>query len=70
LMVANISSGSKMPRADWSVVASEESAYPCEKEQSKIANFLTALDDKLTTVQAQITAMNQYKQGLLQQMFV
>jgi type I restriction enzyme S subunit len=43
---------------------------PCIQEQTKIANFLTAIDDKLTTVQTQLNAMKQYKQGLLQQMFV
>jgi type I restriction enzyme S subunit len=43
---------------------------PSIEEQAKIANFLTAIDDKLTTVQTQLNAMKQYKQGLLQQMFV
>jgi type I restriction enzyme S subunit len=43
---------------------------PCAQEQTKIANFLTAIDDKLSAVQTQLTAMKQYKQGLLQQMFV
>jgi type I restriction enzyme S subunit len=44
--------------------------YPSELEQTKIANFLTAIDDKITTVQTQLNAMKQYKQSLLQQMFV
>jgi len=43
---------------------------PCEKEQTKIANFLTALDDKISHNQTQLNALKQYKQGLLQQMFV
>ena len=43
---------------------------PCQKEQTKIANFLTAIDDKITATQAQLHAVKQYKQGLLQQMFV
>lgn len=43
---------------------------PCEKEQTKIANFLTAIDDKITATQSQLKAVKQYKQGLLQQMFV
>lgn len=45
-------------------------AMPSIKEQSKIANFLTAIDDKITYTKAQLTAAKQYKQGLLQQMFV
>lgn len=43
---------------------------PCVKEQIKIANFLTTIDDKLTHTQNQLAAAKQYKQGLLQQMFV
>lgn len=39
-------------------------------EQTKIANFLSAIDDKLTLTQNQLAAAKQYKQGLLQQMFV
>ena len=43
---------------------------PCIKEQTKIANFLTTIDGKLTHTHAQLTAAKHYKQGLLQQMFV
>ena len=39
-------------------------------EQTKIANFLTAIDDKITVTQTQLKVVKQYKQGLLQQMFV
>lgn len=39
-------------------------------EQTKIANFLTAIDEKITATQTQLQAVKQYKQGLLQQMFV
>jgi type I restriction enzyme, S subunit len=44
--------------------------YPSKVEQTKIANFLTAIDDKINNSQAQLAAVKQYKQGLLQQMFV
>jgi type I restriction enzyme S subunit len=39
-------------------------------EQAKITNFLTAIDDKITQTQAELDAVKQFKQGLLQQMFV
>ncbi|SEL30764.1 restriction endonuclease subunit S [Nitrosovibrio tenuis] len=45
-------------------------AAPTLAEQAKIANFLTAIDDKITATQIQLDAAKQYKQGLLQQMFV
>ena len=44
--------------------------FPSFPEQTKIANFLTAIDDKITHTQTRLAAAKQYKQGLLQQMFV
>lgn len=43
---------------------------PSLKEQTRIANFLTAIDDKITATHTQLQAVKQYKHGLLQQMFV
>ena len=46
-------------------------AYPKNlAEQEKIAGFLAAVDEKISQAQAQLAALKQYKQGLLQQMFV
>jgi type I restriction enzyme, S subunit len=47
-----------------------EIILPSLAEQTKIANFLTAVDDKITDTKNQLDAVKQYKQGLLQQMFV
>ena len=43
---------------------------PSLPEQTKIANFLTAIDEKITINETQLNTVKQYKQGLLQQMFV
>jgi len=42
---------------------------PTIKEQSKIANFLTSVDDKIEVVNQQIKNTEEYKKGLLQGMF-
>lgn len=58
------------PKLMNGVMAKITIEFPCVQEQIKIANFLTVIDDKITTTQAQLDAVKQYKQGLLQQMFV
>ncbi|HBV2139135.1 TPA: restriction endonuclease subunit S [Klebsiella variicola] len=43
---------------------------PFEAEQTKIANFLSALDNKIAVKKAELDKLKTWKQGLLQQMFV
>ncbi len=43
---------------------------PSNKEQLKIANFLSTIDDKINHTQKQINKAEVWKKGLMQQMFV
>jgi len=43
---------------------------PSIKEQTKIANLLTAIDAKINAVSGQLDKAKEFKKGLLQQMFV
>ena len=47
--LANVSSGSKMPRADWNLISQSLFAVPADHaEQKAIARSLTELDDLIT----------------------
>ena len=43
--------------------------FPSIKEQTKIANFLSAIDEKIALIATQIEDTQEYKKGLLQGMF-
>jgi type I restriction enzyme S subunit len=68
--VMNRCTGTSYPAINSSDLATMSIQIPVKEEQTKIANFLTALDDKISHNQTQLNALKQYKHGLLQQMFV
>ena len=43
---------------------------PCSDEQKKIADFLSAIDDKIALLAEELDKAKSFKKGLLQQMFV
>ena len=43
---------------------------PCLDEQKKIGRFLNSINDKIEKEQEKLDSLNEYKKGLLQQMFV
>ena len=61
---------SGVPSLSKSTIESIPVSIPHPAEQTKIANFLTALDRKIESVAHQITHTQTFKRGLLQQMFV
>lgn len=64
------SSGSTAKGIKGSELHKIQISFPCIAEQTKIANFLTAIDEKIYGCSKQIEKTEVYKKGLLQQMFV
>lgn len=70
MRVANISSGSKMPRADWNLVSSSSFAYPKSKdEQQSLGLYFQHLDSLIQSTTKKIESLKQVKVASLQSMF-
>lgn len=68
--VMKLVSGSTVYHLYGSDMKNLEIFIPCLKEQNKISTFLSAIDEKIELVSNQIQDTQDYKKGLLQQMFV
>lgn len=67
--VANISSGSKMPRADWNLVSKSQFLLPASyAEQKRIASFFRSLDTKISLQTKRIEKLKQLKTACLSRM--
>ncbi len=62
--------GTGQPLITGSLLKKVVIQVPCLEEQTKIANFLSAIDQKIEVVAQQIEQAKTWKKGLLQQMFV
>ncbi|MHB7927286.1 restriction endonuclease subunit S [Staphylococcus chromogenes] len=67
--VANKSSGSKMPRADWELVKNIRLNLPSTKEQQKIGNFFSKLDQQIELEEKKLELLEQQKKGYIQKIF-
>ncbi len=69
--IANLSSGSKMPRADWNLVVGTEFMIPgSNKEQQKIGVYFSSLDHLITLHQRKYEELQKIKKFMLQNMFI
>ena len=68
--VMNRCTGTSYPAINSSDLSSIEILIPCLEEQTKIANVLSAIDQKIEVISKQIEQAKQWKKGLLQQMFI
>lgn len=70
LKVANISSGSKMPRADWNLVSTTKFVVPSAKDEQKaIGKYFTSLDSQISASTSRLASLKQMKAASLQAMF-
>ena len=66
--IANVSSGSKMPRADWNYMSEIPFDIPPLKEQEKIAEILTTWDEAITKQTELLRAKELLKIALMQKL--
>lgn len=62
--------GSTMPSLRMDSFTKFPIKSPNPDEQTKIANFLSRIDDKINLIETELTHAQTFKKGLLQQMFV
>jgi type I restriction enzyme S subunit len=62
--------GSTIPHIYFKDYSSEICGIPSIREQQKIANFLSGIDGKIEQVNGELVKTQEFKKGLLQQMFV
>ncbi len=61
--------GTAQPKLNKEVCTQIPIKYPDYKEQQKIGDFLTAVEDKLTQLKKKKTLIEQYKKGIMYQIF-
>lgn len=67
---SNISSGTRMPRANWKVLEKSEWLFPSFKTQHKIASILSAYDDLIENNLKRIKILEEMAQAIYREWFV
>ena len=68
-LVANDTSGTKMPRSDWNLVAESIAKFPSLPEQKAIGTFFSTLDRHITLHQRKLDTLKEQKKTYLKLLF-
>jgi type I restriction enzyme S subunit len=68
--IQSLSQGAAQDNLNQEKLSNIKFSFPTLPEQTRIANFLSAIDDKIKYTDVQIEKMGVWKKGLLQKMFV
>lgn len=68
-VVANRSTGTKMPRSDWETVKDSDIFFPSNFEQKQIGNFFQTIDSLITLHQHKLDKLINLKMAYLSEMF-
>jgi type I restriction enzyme S subunit len=69
IQIQKESQGSKVLSINVGRISGIEISFPNIPEQTKIANFLTSVDEKLQVLKQKKTLLEQYKKGVMQKIF-
>lgn len=67
--IAQLAQGNSVVHLYAKELATLKINYPSKEEQTKIAEFLSAVDDKISQLSRQLELLNQYKKGVMQKIF-
>ena len=70
MKAANVSSGTKMPRAEWSTIAKSGYPIPSKDDQQATVDILETTDRIIVFHVASYDRLIEYKKGLLQRLFI
>ena len=70
MKAANVSSGTKMPRAEWSTIAKSGYPIPSKDDQQATVDILETTDRIIVSHVASYDRLIEYKKGLLQRLFI
>jgi type I restriction enzyme S subunit len=68
-LIKSLAGTSTIPDLNHSDFYKIQFSFPLKKEQTKIASFLTTVDEKISGLKKQLTLLERYKKGVMQKIF-